>query len=87
MTIVRPDICISVNNANTVRLEQQSGVSRSRFKQKNSAARAYEELLEWRDKLAWFHAPEPKDALERAAWRKRSALIDAIVYDPALRDG
>jgi len=87
MTIVRPDICISVNNANTVRLEQQSGVSRSRFKQKSTAARAYGELLEWRNGLAWFHAPEPNDALERAAWRKRSALIDAIVYDPALRDG
>ncbi len=87
MALVRPDLCVSVNNASTARLQEQSGIDRNRFRRKAAAPKAYRELLAWVWTRPWFQSPEPADLIEQQAWRLRAALVDAVVYDPNRKDG
>jgi hypothetical protein len=45
------------------------------------SAHGYIKLLKMIHASPWFEAPVPKDADEAAIWRRRTAFLDAIIYE------
>jgi HKD family nuclease len=75
LTVKRPDLFTSANNANRERMSKVFG----------RPVRTVDHYLEIHDvirQMPWFNAPEPDDENERRLWRNRVALLDALLYDP-----
>ena len=74
LTVKRPDIFVSVNDASRRRIAAVFGWS-------PITPDSYLELLHEIWSLPWQLTSPPNDALERRVWNYRVALLDAVLYD------
>ena len=81
--ILRPDLLVPVNNANSQRFSDWTGIAKSRLTDGHHHCRGYRELMDIIWQCTWF-ADEPREFLddrERRCWRARCALLDLFMYD------
>lgn len=80
LAMKRPDTFVCVDKANKKGLGEDIGISQA-------AAIDYERY--WNEVILriqsspWWQSPEPTQADAREAWHGRTAMLDAIFYDPA----
>ena len=75
LTVKRPDLFLTVNNANRERLREVMGGS-------PTTVGGYIKLHERLWALPWFSAAEPEDEDRRRVWAARVGLLDALLYEP-----
>ncbi len=75
LTVKRPDLFLTVNNANRERLREVMGGS-------PTTVGGYIKLHERLWALPWFSATEPEDQDRQRVWAARVGLLDALLYEP-----
>ncbi len=81
LALACPQYAISVNSQSSYGLGMAS-LGKQVTATALGSPRSYHRLLEWAHRQPWFLARRPNGGVERLAWENRSALIDALVYDP-----
>lgn len=75
----RPDMFVCFDRKNRAALCKEFGIKPSGM----TYHRYWEEIIERIRDATWWNASRPKDACKEAVWRGRTALLDALFYDPA----
>lgn len=74
LTVKRPDLFVSLNKAS------QAGLNPLLQDRPITTPERYVELLRKVWELPWHRSPEPKTKGERRLWRRRAAILDAMLY-------
>jgi len=77
LAMKRPDYFVCVDSKNQLELCRAFRVKRT-----IGLSEYWDSLCERIYQSAWWSAPEPEDATGSAVWRGRTALLDALFYDP-----
>lgn len=76
LTIVRPDVFLSVNGASMPQLAQMLGVSQSSLRTWEGYSNAVREF--W--SADWYRSPRPRSQRESELWDARVGLLDAVLF-------
>ncbi len=75
----RPDMFLCFDSKNRVALCKEFGIKQSDM----TYDRYWDEIIERVRDATWWNASRPEDPDGEAVWRSRTALLDALFYDPA----
>jgi HKD family nuclease len=78
LAMKRPDVFLCVDAQNKRRLGKDIGIKRMDIL---DYERYWEEVVLRIMQTPWWRSDEPKEPVERAVWRARSAMLDAIFYE------
>lgn len=80
LAMKRPDVFVCISDRNAKHLGDDFGIASTRLQHRFDAY--WPEVIERIQETAWWRSEEPEDPNEKEAWFGRSALIDAIYYEP-----
>lgn len=78
LAMKRPDTFVCLTNTNMQALCRDFGISVSTM----TYDKYWDEIVDRLTQSVWWNAPQPKEASSLKVWNSRSALLDAIYYDP-----
>ena len=78
LAMKRPDVFICLDSKNKKKLCDEFGISSSNM----TYERYWEEIINRIIDSVWWNSPEPKNKIEKEIWKGRSALLDALYYEP-----
>jgi HKD family nuclease len=84
LTLARPDLAVSVNQASKQALAELTGLPTSSLNRARSkpGLKSYADLLRFFDRMPWYNAPSPRNVYERTLADVRAALFDCFIYRP-----
>jgi len=85
LTVRRPDVFLSLNQANIYLLSQDFQVNVRDFAKYNKFE-AYWNLVEKSHKTKWYLAEKPQDESRLKVWKNRCALTDVFYYNPKFQE-
>ena len=77
LSMKRPDVFLCVDSKNLDKLAKDVGMIKAGL----DYERYWEEVVLRLMASPWWQSPEPKNATEKAVWRARAAMLDAIFYE------
>lgn len=77
LSMKRPDIFLCVDSKNLDKLAKDVGMVKSGL----DYERYWEEVVLRLMESPWWRSPEPTNRTEKAVWRARAAMLDAIFYE------
>jgi len=78
LAMKRPDTFVCLTNTNKQALCRDFGISMSTL----TYEKYWDEIVDRLTQSVWWNAPQPKEASNLKVWNSRSALLDAIYYNP-----
>jgi len=78
LAMKRPDTFVCLTNTNMQALCKDFGISASTM----TYEKYWDEIIERLTQSVWWNAPRPEEASNLKVWNNRSALLDAIYYEP-----
>lgn len=78
LAMKRPDVFLCVDAQNKRRLSKDIGIKRMDLL---DYERYWQEVVLRIKQTPWWRSAEPKNTVEKAVWRARSAMLDAIFYE------
>lgn len=72
----RPDVFLCVDSKNLDKLAKDVGMVKNGL----DYERYWEEVVLRLMESPWWQSPEPNNSTEKAVWRARAAMLDAIFY-------
>ncbi len=78
LAMKRPDFFVCLDNANKSKLCKAFGIAAHGM----DYQRYWDEILTRIYDSVWWNAPYPEDDSEKLIWRARTAMLDALYYDP-----
>lgn len=78
LAMKRPDTFVCLTNTNKEALCKDFGISVSTM----TYEKYWDDIINRLTQSVWWNATQPKDIFNLKVWNNRSALLDAIYYDP-----
>jgi hypothetical protein len=80
LAMKRPDIFLCIDSQNRTPLSQDLGIRQSLLAGDFDCY--WDDVIQRIQDTSWWNAPRPKDSGEAEIWDGRTAMLDAIYYDP-----
>jgi HKD family nuclease len=77
LSMKRPDVFLCVDSKNLDKLAKDVGMTKTNL----DYERYWEEVVLRLMASPWWRSPEPENATEKAVWRARAAMLDAVFYE------